>query len=252
MKSSNPYFWTNTNDQLLYRNLEKEYEIYSSDVFAAYRSKKIDEPVAIFYEIFKNEGLGLVNNSIYQIENCKIDKGDVVLDLGGNIGIFSRFASEVGASQIYTFEPVYENFKLLSLNKPENCEIHKLAITNEDNKSVKISYKDWAPGGSSLNYPEWGKEQTVMSISLNTLLDNKIIRHPNFLKIDVEGSEVMVFEGISDENLIKIPKISMELHKKVIGENGVKYIYERLINLGFQSFTIFSQTQDDQVYFWKK
>jgi FkbM family methyltransferase len=252
MKSSNPFFWTDQDGRLLCRNLEIEYEVVSADVFAAYRSQKIDEPVVIFYEIYKNEGLGLVNDCIYQINECKIDQEDVVLDLGGNIGIFSRFASEVGASKIFTFEPVQENFKLLSLNRPTNCEIHRLAVTDVDNQGVKISYKDWAPGGSSINYPEGGSEQTVMTISLDTLINNKVIQIPNFMKIDVEGSEVMVFSGISDDNLSKISKISMELHKKVIGDSGVNYIYDRLHSLGFRSFTIYSPTQDDQVYFWKK
>jgi len=249
MKPINPKFWTRPNGELAYRNLEIEEADYHHAIFQSWRENKIDEAIVIYYEIYNCTDGGYRDDSIYQRDNVFIKSGDRVLDIGANIGIFARFASDNGASKIYSFEPVQENFQLLSLNRPEQCEAHRLAISDIDNQCVKIAYKADAPGGSSILKYDDGVLQNVMTMTIDTLINNGIIEGVDFMKMDIEGAEVHAFRGISDNNLSKMRCIAMEMHINVIGDDGAKEIYDRLHGLGFTSFTIFNPGGDNICFF---
>ena len=45
-----------------------------------------------------------------------IQEGDVVLDIGANIGAFSLYAEQQGATKIYSYEPDSDNFFILEKN----------------------------------------------------------------------------------------------------------------------------------------
>lgn len=249
MKPINPHFWTKLNGELAYRNLEAEEAKWNHDIFNSWHLGKIDEAIVIYYEIYDCVNGGYTDDSIYQKGDVIIKPGDRVLDVGANIGIFARFAADKGASKIYSFEPVQENFQLLSLNRPEQCEAHRLAISDADNQSINIAYTANAPGGSSIFQHNDGVLQNVMSMSLDTLINNGIVEGVDFMKMDIEGAEVHAFRGISDANLSKIRCIAMEMHLNVIGEDGSKEIYDRLHGLGFTSFTIFNPAGDNICFF---
>jgi len=250
-RSMRTHFWTRVDGQLVYRNLAAEEHAYRHEIIPSWMAKKIDEPVVIYYEIYDAHSADYIGDCMYQWENCTIQPGDVVVDLGANIGIFSNKASELGASKIYSFEPVKENFELLMLNRPANCEPFKLAVGSEDLQSFNISYKADAPGGSSLIKYDDGALQPCLTVTLDTLLANGLIEKIDFLKVDIEGAEVMAFNGISDDNLKNIRCISMEIHSPEIGEEGKNYIYNRLHGLGFKSFTVTQSGGYNQAFFWQ-
>jgi hypothetical protein len=67
---------------------------------------------AIYHEIFN-----LRDYTPTYLPEMVINEGDVVVDLGGNLGIFNRYAYLQGASKVISFEPDKRYFELLSLNK---------------------------------------------------------------------------------------------------------------------------------------
>jgi FkbM family methyltransferase len=249
MKPNNPNFWTDINGQLVLRNLEREESIYRDNIFPAWSKNQIDEPILIYYEVYDCHSGGYIDDSLYQFNECFIKEGDVVLDLGANIGIFTRFASDKGAKKVYSFEPVQENFRLLSLNRPDNCEAHRIAISNKDNDAVQISYKPNCPGGSSIIKYEDGILQTCMTMTVDTLINNGVIEQPDFIKMDIEGAEALAFEGISDDVLRKTRCITMEMHEDVIGKEDSDKIYDRLRGLGFKPFTLYNPDNNNIVWF---
>lgn len=249
MKPTNPNFWTNVKGQLTFRNLEKEEQVYRDNIFPSWTNNQIDEAIVIYYEVYDCHSGGYIDDSLYQHGDCIIKEGDVVLDLGANIGIFTRFASDKGAKKVYSFEPIQENFQLLSLNRPDNCEAHRIAISNKDNEAVNIAYKPNCPGGSSMVKYDDGILQTCMSMRVDTLLNNGIIEQPDFIKMDIEGAEVMALEGISDNILINTRCIAMEIHENVIGEKGSNIIYSRLRSLGFKDYTLTNPDGNNIVWF---
>lgn len=251
MKPSNPNFWTRVAGRLQYRNLGWEESQVRHSVFPAYFNGEVDEPVLIYYEVYDCHSSGYINDSLYQREECYIRPGDVVLDLGANIGIFSRFASDSGASKIYSFEPTLENFELLMLNRPENCEAHRIAVCDQDNVALQIAYKTDCPGGSSIVKYDNGVLQTCMGMTVSTMIDNKIIEQPDFIKMDIEGAEMYAFDGIRDEHLMAARCLTMEIHVEAIGKAEADKIYNRMHGLGFESWTLFNPDQCNIIWFTK-
>jgi len=112
-------------------------------------------------------------------------------------------------------------------------------------------------GGSNLfvagpsdivNYP-------VRTYTLNYLFDTGLIDKIDFLKVDIEGAEILTFNGISDENLLKVKTIAMEYHHAQLNyddELRNRFI-KRFNSLGFNTYLLYlgANNQLQYVYVWK-
>jgi FkbM family methyltransferase len=196
----------------------------------------------IYNEIF--------NNKEYETNKCKINKGDIVVDLGANIGIFSRYAWMKGAFKVFAFEPEKNNFEVLCKNNP-NSENYNVAVSSYDGElDLHI---DSTVGGHSIleidiNHTRTGELQTIECITLDTLFATNEFDKIDFLKVDTEGAEIEIFKGISDENLLKIDRISMEYHNLVFNFDLEfrKEFLSRFIKLGFK---VFIKTMNDHLQY---
>jgi len=252
MKPINPNFWTQVGGQLLYRNLCEEQKVYAKDMMGSWRRGEIDEALLIYYEIYNRPWTLHIDDCTYQAKDCYIKEGDVVLDIGANIGIFNRFATDKKAKKVYSFEPLQANFQLLTLNQGKHSESFRLAVGGYDNNAIEMAYKSNAPGGSSIYKHDNGELQTVMGITIDTLFYNGVIEQPDFIKVDVEGAEIDVFNGICDQILKGVRCISMEVHHKIPKvKKHWDNLHKRLCDLGFNSYYVSYPSQDNQWYYWK-
>jgi len=119
-----------------------------------------------------------------------VNKGDVVLDIGANIGFFSVVLSKIvgNTGKVHAFEPILENFKLLQLNcnKLSNTILHYYALGNETGK-VTLASEQGNMGNSYITNDSYGD---VNLIKLDDLGIN-----PKFIKLDVQGFEYDVLMG---------------------------------------------------------
>ena len=150
----------------------------------------------------------------YKRKNFEINTDDVVIDVGGHIGLFSLYVSQFCKSgKIFTFEPVKENFQLLSenvsLNNLSNLKTFNLAVSNS-NSSRKL-YLNEDDAGHSM-FSESSQSITVNSISLKQIFDDNDITHCDFLKLDCEGSEYEIIKNLPKEYFKKIKKMIIEYH----------------------------------------
>jgi FkbM family methyltransferase len=109
-----------------------------------------------FYYINIEDVLGsidqLVVNDEYNIKNF-LKEDSVVLDLGANIGVFSVYCANVCKNEkVYSFEPVYFVFDILSKNTKnyKNCFCFKLGAGSKNEEKV-IKIRSWAPGDSTID-----------------------------------------------------------------------------------------------------
>ena len=183
----------------------------------------------------------------------RIFDGDVVVDLGGNIGIFNRFAHSQGAGKVISFEPDRRYFKLLSLNAGKNAMIFNAAVSHEIGELNLFESSHL--GGSNVFGNSYSEGYSVRSYTLNYLFETGIVDKIDFLKVDIEGAEHAAFAGISDENLLKVKNISMEYHHSFFNydeELRNKFI-DRLHKLGFSSYILFMGYNNalQMIYFTK-
>jgi FkbM family methyltransferase len=147
------------------------------------------------------------------IHNLKINKGDIVLDLGAHVGVFSIFASQFGPRKIIAYEPEQKNFTALlrniKSNKIKNIAANKAAVSNSS-KILKLFIKKFSSNNTSSKFSK--KFELVKSTTIAKIINEEKLDKIDFLKIDCEGCEGKIFKDISQTTLTKIRRISMEYH----------------------------------------
>lgn len=193
----------------------------------------------------------------YERMGCVIERGDVVVDIGGNIGMFTRRALQRGASKVIAFEPASKIFSCLLDNTPRNLvECHKMAVAGT-NGTITLRYdSSTGIGGASvvqdINHDESGSEN-VICMTLNRLFEIGILPEQiDFMKIDCEGAEKQILDDLTDQNLNKIKKIGMEFHANLLGHEAREAITNRITSNGFSHFTLFHGNGSEvTLNFWK-
>lgn len=223
-------------------NFESLYEYEGSTMEVA---EKFGWPQAIFHEIFNLK-------DYYQNGEKRINKGDVVVDLGGNIGIFNRWAYSEGAEKVISFEPDKRYYELLSLNADPRSILFNAAISDSLGE-IELHESDHLGGSNLFGTEENSNKYNVRTYTLDYLFESSLIDKIDFLKIDIEGAEHHALKGISDENLMKVKTISMEYHHNKFNydESLRQLLIDRLIGLGFNSYLMFMEDNDNlqMIYF---
>ena len=148
----------------------------------------------------------------YTASNVTVEPGDVCIDIGASIGMWSRWACEQGAARIVAFEPDLHSYKCLVKNSAGlPVEPWNRAISNQPGPVVL--FRTSCLGGHTLIDLQRGDVPiTVIGTTLGRIIETCAIDHVDYLKIDCEGGEVALFDGAHDILFDKIRKIGMEYH----------------------------------------
>ena len=164
---------------------------------------------------------------------------DIVIDVGAHIGLFALFASQYCKNgQIYCFEPVGENYKLLldniKLNHLTSITPFNSAVSDKSSK-VKIFLHDDESSHSVYTANPNSNSVEVSSVTLNDFFKKTKIKKCDFLKLDCEGAEYDIIDSITSENFGVIEKIVMECHfansKPLLLKNLIKTLEKFSFNI---------------------
>lgn len=161
----------------------------------------------------------------YNFDSIDFKDGDVVIDIGGNIGTVSIYlAKKYPFLKIYAFEPVkqnYENFlkniELNNINK-DIIKVFNLAIT-KDRRDVILTSPFYNSGASNIydNYSNGivlNNDISIKSITFDDIFSNNNISKCKLLKIDCEGAEYEILYSANVENLKNCEYMRAEFHGK--------------------------------------
>ncbi len=164
-----------------------------------------------------------------------INEGDIVVDIGGNIGYYAILSSKIVGKngKVYAFEPNEEIIPLLKknlkINSCKNVFLVNKAVSDKNGKLNFYIMKQNKAQSSIYCYGEIDKKIQVDSITLDKffILKNK----PNFIKMDVEGGELSILKGAKSilKNKIKIflEHKPSKLKRQGINPNEIKKILIR-------------------------
>ena len=119
--------------------------------------------------------------------------GDLFVDVGANVGVYSLLAADLGAS-IVAVEPDPDNVRNLNANFNRNgydAEVWSLALTN---RPGDVHFTEGKDSENHLS-DEAGLSRTVRGERFDTLIDG---RHVHGMKVDVEGAELSVLKGAAN------------------------------------------------------
>jgi FkbM family methyltransferase len=139
----------------------------------------------------------------------------VVVDLGGNIGRFSDVISRQLAGRVVCVEADPELCHKIVFSEPGRVEIRNLAI-GDKNERMRLfrSRNSEATSTNRVIADKWGVEDVfdVQGSTLDSFLEREKITYVAVLKLDIEGSEIALFESTGRETIERIGQISVEFH----------------------------------------
>tara|TARA_Y100000591_G_scaffold332888_1_gene372126 strand:- start:1656 stop:2567 length:912 start_codon:yes stop_codon:yes gene_type:complete len=231
-------------DYLIYKNLKKRFKNYSSTYpKIAGRMFDVISLKILLKGRFENDELLCLKNSVFE----KIDsKSKSALDIGANIGNHSLFFADY-FNKVFAFEPLTKNYELLELNikLKNNISAYNLGGSNKDEINKIYTPLNFDSGHSKIpndkTFMDTEKEnfqsEEVKLKRLDDFVIKEKINNIKFIKIDVEGYEYKVLQGV--EKLLKNEKPVVAFEQfpidfidqssksiNFLKKNDYKYFYE--------------------------
>ena len=163
---------------------------------------------------------GLLELSVQQAMKRLLAHGDVFYDVGANVGFFAlagaRLVGPAGA--VYAFEPVPENAAAIrasaELNGLANVEVVAKAVGRATGRDRLLLVEDlsWSHLESRGLHPLATGTLEIETVAIDDLVADGRLRPPQLVKIDVEGAEIDVLEGMRKTMEEHRPAIVCELH----------------------------------------
>jgi FkbM family methyltransferase len=219
--------------------------------FSCYAHAGPGEVALIYNEI-------MVKQEYFQ-NGLSVTEASCVMDIGANIGIFTMAVKlKAPEATVYAFEPILDTFQVLEQNaRSLGCsDIHlfNVAIGSQDHVEETFTYFPHMPGNSTAipalkdeQKPAmdriFGKEmsdflnqsetRTVQFRTLSSVIREQGITSVDYLKIDVEGSEISVLEGIEEMHWPIFKQVAVETHNTQLQEQ----VCEILVQHGFEVYS---------------
>lgn len=192
--------------------------------------------IDVFYQIFLNKEY----EEIFTIAKKYFgnQKMENILDLGGNIGLTSLFLlSENTDSKIIILEPDTDNFNSLKRNLLTNNNFNNNVFpcnggiwSNDTKLKIRADFRDGLDW--SYRVEESDTNEGIDAYSIQSLCKKYNFEHIDVLKIDVEGTEKIIFDADKTNlDFLKYTKIlAIEIHEEICKKS---FIYEVLEKYGF-------------------
>lgn len=159
----------------------------------------------------------IVLQDTYGLQKVKEKIGNkikTIVDIGGNLGVFSVFARETfPTARIVSLEALHDTYlSLIKNTKQFNVETYNIALGDGSilyfnqclDHSGANQFRKAATNNSSIS---------IQSKTLKNIFDELKIEEPFLIKMDIEGSEMFLYE---DETCVDILRVStyftMEYH----------------------------------------
>ena len=185
------------------------------------------------------------------IEN--FDSKGIFYDIGSNIGGFSFLTKMIHPKMIvFSFEPNYLNYMVQVETIKENrlIGLNPINIALNDCDSYDYFYYESDTQGSKGNFgkkletdimdSKWGNpfkrgiefKLPIMGMSLDSFIDRFKLPYPTYLKIDVDGNEGLVVDGmIQTLGHEDLREIMIEVDEMIYKDNS---IYTTIESNGFR------------------
>jgi FkbM family methyltransferase len=170
----------------------------------------------VFKSVFQEQFFGPIYEQLGEIQP------EYILDGGGNVGFAAAlFAMVYPHAKIISVEPDRENFAMLTMNTLRYPNVHAVHAGLWD-KNAHIGVKDME-GEWGYMFEEVSKptDNTIFGTTITQLMEHFNFPRLDFVKIDIEGAEVRVFNKTANLHWLDNAKlISIEVHDRPAMENA--------------------------------
>jgi FkbM family methyltransferase len=142
--------------------------------------------------------------------------GDSLVDVGANIGYFTLIGSALVGTygKVFAFEPDPDNYAILATNIESNhcanVQLFEAALSNQTSQG-KLFLSETNMGDHTIYSLDDGRASTDISLVNGAELFRDRSEKIDFLKIDTQGSEFQVIEGLVTSLEYSLPDLVMLL-----------------------------------------
>jgi FkbM family methyltransferase len=171
------------------------------------------------------------------LRRFKIEAGDVVIDLGANIGDVTDFFARRKAF-VHSYEPNPHAFSVLSSRfaTSQNVSLHQAAVSNQNGAGQLYMHEQHHESevkfsqASSLKQEKGNVSNDCVDVELVNIKDVLApFEHIKLLKIDIEGGEYQIMDEVLKQGN-KIDYILLETHgdKNKAFEEDERKLFEKI------------------------
>ena len=157
-------------------------------------------------------------SQIYENACSRLGRCETVIDLGANAGFAARyFAARFPGCRLVCVEPDTDNFNLLELNLAQlaregRCRLLRNGVWGH-HATLFVSAPLHGDLFHAIRTSEGGEGlQTVEAVTVPELIEFSGFGRVDLMKVDVEGAEVVLFEGDTDW-LDRVGLLAIEFHE---------------------------------------
>lgn len=145
-----------------------------------------------------------------------VQPNKIFYDIGANVGFYTLLGSLlVGAGKVFAFEPLPRNLgylrQHLALNQIHNVEVLELAVSDDDAAAL---FEEESTG--SMGHLSGSGKIKVRTATLDSLLQQRKILPPDYIKMDIEGAELRALAGAQQCIRQYRPQIFLATHGREI------------------------------------
>ncbi|MEJ5367064.1 MAG: FkbM family methyltransferase [Bryobacteraceae bacterium] len=147
-----------------------------------------------------------------------VQKGDIVLDCGANVGVFTRFALNAGASKVVAVEPAPDNVECLRRNFRDEIAAGRVLVVPKgvwdraDELELRIEEGNEAAATFVMDLKKVDRTVRVPLIRIDDLMEELGLPRVDFIKMDIEGAEVRALEGARETLRRHHPRLSIAVY----------------------------------------
>ena len=224
----------------LKRGFDNYQGVYQKEVQGSQMLLNFDDPLYFRHLFLK----GIHSYSVTSCFYNEIKSGMTVFDIGANIGYLTFIAAKTCGDNglVISFEPGKDSFDLMKkslvLNTYKNVELFNKGVAEKSKKGKLFISPYGSVVNTILDEDNESNSIDIEIISLDDFVSMRKIR-PDFIKIDVQGAEYLVLEGMKNLLEKNYPlKIVIEFspRKKQDKLNNFIHYWNKLDELGFKAY----------------
>jgi FkbM family methyltransferase len=173
------------------------------------------------------------NREVYGSGSRGIRPGDVVLDCGASVGVYTRYALNHGAKLVVAIEPAPEALECLRRNLDQAVSagrviIYPKGVWNKDEVLEITTNDSLASTASSVAINRGAKGPKIQLTTIDKLVDELRLDRTDFIKMDIEGAEPQALEGALRTVARFHPRMSIALEHRPSDPDDIPRLVKRL------------------------
>jgi FkbM family methyltransferase len=152
---------------------------------------------------------------IYGTGPQDVQKGDIVLDCGANIGVFTHEALAAGASKVIAIEPAPDNLECLRRNYKDEIARGQVIVVpkgvwdKDDTLTLAVDPNNTAADSFVIRHEGLTPSIQVPLTTIDKLVAELKLPRVDYIKMDIEGAEPNALQGARETLKTWTPRISI-------------------------------------------